>query len=771
MQAHDNGLHTVAGEGLQAVQYDALQALPGASFGWFEADDIFDDFLDHGYTLTSYAGVNNMGRLKRVCKLFRSAVIRHFAIECKIEPEMRKTQANMFALTLDDTFQRAAYDEFFAGVRSARIHPSVQSTALGAFSTHIKSKPVMDALSVRVGKSEKQKRCSVVASVMRFHRSDPLVVGFGMAILDALMHTENIDEQHYPCIASAIIDAMYMFPENEELQTSAASALYSLTGKHASAVVACCMADGDAVALVLAAMRLKPEDRVFQWRSMDFVQVMTGCLAWRRRPPPPGRVGKNDPVDRVWAQGVEICLLHIINTKENTSEKTTVGIQALANMAKMDIRRLGGMQTLTRAVVNWLQMFAAGRTLHAMAMAPVCASCVQMFSYDARVGGSYVQNQNFFADAGVIPLMLAGLNAYTKGQFNWPMKTAANVIKGLDALCRNNHLNTAKFVNADGVDILIRAAFYSTMCTEQKPNFTSEAWVGALGMLYHIMTLKVRLRRPIEDISTDDKSADNDNTAAAAGAVAGSPADQGAADAATYAMPFLNLLSKKFPNTISSSLWLRSRTPRNPLSQEYYITELPMLCIREKLDSGKPHDTLVCLCLELLCVCMKKPEGLLHMGDSGVESVLALKTQNAAKTRSCLEMDVLCVEVLTVAACPTRMLALHSGLIEVVMTHKGLDDGLSVKLSKQLRQTETYIEGARRAKQACDKLRVALLRMQLKESMHIMFADAKNADDIDKKEMRRHTLVPANQQSQVPRELNAVDTKTVTITLQYVAIF
>ena len=57
----------------------------------------------------------------------------------------------------------------------------------------------------------------------------------------------------------------------------------------------------------------------------------------------------------------------------------------------------------------------------------------------------------------------------------------------------------------------------------------------------------------------------------------------------------------------------------------------------------------------------------MHMGDSGVESVLALKTQNAAKTRSCLEMDVLCVEVLTVAACRTRMLALHSGLFEVLV--------------------------------------------------------------------------------------------------------
>jgi len=338
-------------------------------------------------------------------------------------------------------------------------------------------------------------------------------------------------------------------------------------------------------------MLMFPEDEEFQVRGIALLRETTASN-WAWEPPRILWDRKKQPVDVVWEETVENVLLRILHTHKTCQKMAVNGCQVLAQMAKNNLCNLSKMRKLTASVVNWMQMFAAGRSLHATAMMPVTALGVCSFSVGNA--GPHKLNQNFFGETGAIQLMLAGLHSYARSLFTWPMATAATVVQALDAVCCDDFINTTSFIQARGVHVIIRAAFISTMRpdTVNGINFSSQTFTNTFAMIKNILSHTDRKRKICADgLLLPPEQLEDANT----------PAN----------MPFLNLLFVKFANTCNKQVcsW-----------QQYTITQLAVLCLKAavrglegKIKTQKPSDTLVEICLELLCICMLAPAG----GDLG----------------------------------------------------------------------------------------------------------------------------------------------------------
>ena len=226
--------------------------------------------------------------------------------------------------------------------------------------------------------------------------------------------------------------------------------------------------------------------------------------------------------------------------------------------------------------------------------------------------------------------MLAGLHSYARSLFAWPMTTAATVVQALDAVCRDHFINTTSFIQARRVHVFIRAAFATTMKpdTVNGINFSSQTFTNTFAMIKNILSHTDRKRKNCAD-----------------GQVL--PPEQSEDATTTTSMPFLNLMSIKFANTCDRQVCSR---------QEYTITQLAVLCLKaavrclqEKIKPQKPSDTLVQICLELLCVCMLTNVGMAEMRENGVQVVIALQQLNAAKKSGSLGIYIACMQVLSMA--------------------------------------------------------------------------------------------------------------------------
>ena len=167
---NDNNVHMLT------QHVDHMLPLPDG----FQCEDIVDAFLTHGYSSTSYADVNQIGRLKSVSKLYNTAVKRLLSSNTTwLKPVT--LEADMFKLTINNSLAETQYAEFFGGMRAARILPRMQEYALSALHTHMQTDGVVKRMqfsdNTAIAATASQ-RCCIVASVMRYHCCDGLIVGF-----------------------------------------------------------------------------------------------------------------------------------------------------------------------------------------------------------------------------------------------------------------------------------------------------------------------------------------------------------------------------------------------------------------------------------------------------------------------------------------------------------------------------------------------------------------------------------------------------------------
>jgi len=320
------------------------------------------------------------------------------------------------------------------------------------------------------------------------------------------------------------------------------------------------------------------------------------------------------------------------------------------------------------------------------------------------------------------------------------MPTAAVVIQALDAMYFNNYANTKSFVNANGVGIMMRAAFSPALLHNEaiSTDFSSPVWMAALKMMKNMMTHRDRKRKI--GPSTPGLSAASYEEAATA-----------------LSMPFLHLVKNKFSNTARTDTLTRT---------EYTLTELIIMClvtymqcIRDKSKHHRPSDTIVCLCLSMLQTCMLAPVGMAEMRKIGITIVVNLKRANGGKKISSFAMDVACLEVIAMALSRTRMHDLDSGLFEITESVPGCLDGLCVKITDKMKQSNECVDGALRAQRGIETLRVALVRMQIKECMHLLLVAAD--DESDRIEIMKHTRVRIGSQEEVPCEMTHGESKIV----------
>jgi hypothetical protein len=750
----------------------------------FQDVDTVQAFLTHGYVSSSHAHVNQMGRLSSINKLFQRAVKSQLSKNTDwLQPAT--LQADMFKLRIDDDIAETKYLEFFDGVHAARIIPAVLQKALCAMHKHMQTDAVVRRMQVfdnNAIAAEASQRCRIVASVMHYHCDETAIVLHGATILGRLLGNDRVLPIHFPQIAATLIAALQRYSHRNCVASEIIiTALFMFVEKRPLAADACCLADGDVVAYVFAGMRENRTEDKFQKLGLELVMKLTASSKWLRGTRPRARGTRNEFVDAVWLQGVENRLVQVMHEQQNVDAVRVSGCHALANMGCNNLREMKNTKELALDIVNFMQMYASGRCLHATAMASATALCVKAFSYDAS--GAHVQNQNLFLSAGVLPMMLAAVNSYARGSVHWPMMTAVAFVQGLDAMCRDNYPGTARFINANGIGIIIFGAFYLQMSTEGNIiNFKSEIWAGTFVMLYQILSHRVK-KRPTEDGDPQSNSsskkirastassaeeragaadttpiATSTSTTVGVGAAVHQGQDQNANSTDTHTMPFLNQISKKFFNTFQV---------KHAKREAFGITDLALLCIADKVNPAKSRalratDSVVQQCLELLCICMLKRAGIQRMVLDGIETILQLKAQNAAQTRKCVITDVLCMKVLAIAI--TRSLNVNfdqcTALLSVAMRTVGMPDGMQVKVPAKQIDNPKFIDGVRTAQHFVNKLRNGLLRIVLRQSMLGLLKRGTDIDEADRTEMKRHVFIPASMDDG-PKVLHGTDAQQV----------
>ena len=693
----------------------------------FEREDIVEAFMKHGYTSSSHADVNELGRLKSICKMFKNVVERQLA---KHEDWLKPvtSRASLFKKRIEGALAESEYPSFFDGIHAARILPQLQRDALSTMNTHMLLPGMLAKMQLFDNNAqavEVSKRCHIVAGVMRFHWKDSRIVGFGAAILSRLLAADRVQRDHFYGILSALIGGMQRFPDDRAIQENAITALSELVKARSSAADMCCELEADVVAYVLAGMYLHRNNVEFQALGMELVMFLTASPKWCRGTRPLARGLKNELVDAVWLQGVETRLLQVVQEQEEAIQVRFRACQTFANMARNNVRQMLNTGALVKYIANEMQMYAAGRTIRAMAMAPTTATCVGKLCCDGQ--GALAQHQNMFLDAGVLSLMLGGLQSYAREKLAWPMATAASFVEGLVALCFKNYRCTAKFLNANGMEIVILSAFQSQMVTGVA-NFRNPVWTHTFSMLYRVLTHR-ESKRTAQGGADDDRYANSTDT---------------------HHQPFLGQICKRFPNTLRE---------RHTKKSTFGITDLALLCIDDKtnVERAARHvatDEVVQQCLRLLCVCMQKQPGIDRMRLGGFDSILLLKAQNIAKSRSCFITDVLCMKVLSIAITSSHNVepSLFEALVPLGMRTPRMKDGTQVKVPPKQVENPLYIAALHNASNYFLRFRNGMLRIVLRQCMSQILHSGMEMNADDTKDVRRHAFVPARLTELSPAE-------------------
>ena len=158
------------------------------------------------------------------------------------------------------------------------------------------------------------------------------------------------------------------------------------------------------------------------------------------------------------------------------------GCLVLAHMASNNLGTMPNVAKCVMYVNNSMQM-TVGSTLHSTAMVATTALFVERFSCNHATSQPHTANQDAFANAGILNLMLSSLNEYAKTSATWAMRVVVNDICALDALCWKNTKNTRRFVQANSINIMVKAVFRTNNSVVPISNFRDECWMAMFTMI------------------------------------------------------------------------------------------------------------------------------------------------------------------------------------------------------------------------------------------------------------------------------------------------
>jgi len=161
----------------------------------------------------------------------------------------------------------------------------------------------------------------------------------GLGIVFKLLPTEPVCQKHYACISSAVVNAMYMFPADQTIQSVTVDILDVICKQRLTPNAMLNHSPHNTVAHILAAMRMFAGDEDFQVRGVTVIKEVTASN-WVKQLKPLYREDKRELVDDVWKETVENDLLRVMHTHKRSHKIVVNGCQALAYMAANNLHTL-----------------------------------------------------------------------------------------------------------------------------------------------------------------------------------------------------------------------------------------------------------------------------------------------------------------------------------------------------------------------------------------------------------------------------------------------
>ena len=593
----------------------AMQSNSFASLGMFVSQDIVECFMRTAYQPTEQ-GVAELCLLKGVSKTFYSLATHQMTHDTAWLGALAKDH-EVFRTGVPDMLKEGSYDAFFVGMRTFRFMLLVQRDGWRHFLSH----------------SAGRKGCkysSVVMAAMQYHQRDVVVQRYGSAVLMNLLQDEVMVKGEEMPLAAVMMAAIVASPADMNLQQHAVMCLCRIvqnigsysTVDSAAALKAVSAVNGhDVMAYVVYRMTAHTKDKEFQEAAMLLVTCLSSSWQYNAE-----KIAKLPPASLlalVYARGMASAIVDIMRLFKDCTKIQENGCMALAHMASNNLGTMPDVPKCIMYVNNSMQM-TVGSTLHSTAMVATTALCVERFSCNSATLQPHKVNQDAFANAGILNLMLSSLNEYAKTTATWAMKVVVNVIHALDSLCRHNTQNTMRFIQSNGVNIMVKAVFRNN----NSFNFRDECWMAMFTMIENI------LMHP--EITTATTAAD---TANAHGR-------------------FSSILSRKY-----------ATAHRNGSGTVYSLTEIVLLAVRGNnsyVTSGPFMQT----SLRILCLCMQNACGLRQIARAGTYDVVKLMQSDKARRGNRLGLQEDCLNMLALVLTKAPSPNLHNGLIELAVADR-----------------------------------------------------------------------------------------------------
>ena len=604
-------------DGPTLVLPSAMLANTFASFGIFVSQDIVECFMRTAYQPTEQS-VAQLCLLKGVSKGFYALVTQQMTHDRTWLGALAKDE-DTFRAGVPDMLREGCYDAFFVGMRTFRFMSLVQRDGWRIF------------LPLSAGRTG-CKYSSVVMAAMQYHQRDVVVQRYGSAVLMNLLQDEVMVKGEELPLAAVMMAAIVASPADMNLQHHAVMCLcrivqnissYSAVDAAAALQAVSVVDKHDVMAYVVYRMMAHTNDIDFQEAAMVLLVWLSSC--WHYDAEKVAALPPASLLARVYARGIARTVVDIMRVFKDSTKIQENGCLVLAHMAKNNLATLPDMPKCIMYVNNSMQM-TVGSTLHSTAMVATTALCVERFSCNHLTSQPHKANQDAFANAGALNLLLSSLNEYARTSATWAMKVVVNVIRALDSLCRQNTTNTRRFVQANGINIMVKAAFRTNNSIVPISNFRDECWMAMFTMIDSIL-----------------RHTDTDTTLASA----------------TEAhRPFLSILSRKYATTHGKTR-----------GTVYSLTEIVLLAVRGNksyITSGPFMQT----SLRILCQCMHNVCGLRQISRAGTHDVVQLMQNDKVRRGNRLGLQEDCLQVLALVLTKTPLPRLHDGLVQLAVADR-----------------------------------------------------------------------------------------------------
>jgi len=599
--------------------------------------DIVEVFAHTAYEPTEKS-IQLLCKLKGVNKAFRSVVTRQLSTDMKWLGVLAEGE-DTFREEMAAMIHNGRYGDFFAGMSTFRFISQVQHAGLGLFLKHFVAE-----------KGANHSR--VVVAAMEYHRNDIVIQRFGCAVLMKLLKDEVVLKEHVLQGAAVVVEALVASPKDINLQYHAIMCLKRLTVNMAALPPTECnqivkkishIGQHDLMSYVVYRMIINRKDEAFQGEALMLLVVLSPYQVCDLEKA--ALAAPDSPVGIITARGMGPCIVDTMRIFKHNTKIQEDGCVVLAHMA---LNNLANMTNTAKCVVHIIESMQAtgSTTLHATAMVSITALCIDAFCFDSKLSRVHRQNQDNFASAGVIPIMLSSLNEYAKTSATWAMKVLTNVIGGLDSMCLQNANNTGLFLQGNGINILVKAVFRSNNSIVPLTNFKDESWMCLFEMIEHIL-----LHRRA---GPDDSAASH---------------------------MFMNILDRKYATVHGKG---------RACDTKYSLTQIVLMAVRGNIITTT-SVLFMEISLRILGLCLKNSNGLKQMWHSGVGDILELMRFDKIRRGNRPSIQAGCLKLLTLLIAKDNSLALKSGVLELALADKYQLTPISLECNKNTLMLRTTV--------------------------------------------------------------------------------